>query len=132
MVAASAAAYVPLALTFTPLDWRTFGPFTLQTSRILLYLIYFLFGVAVGAYGLGRGLLASDGQLAKSWRWWVIGSLTIFAAATLVTIVAVTRQTTQLGWAAADDGGFAPLLRDVKLRFSEPLCSLLSQARPAF
>ena len=67
LVSASALAYAPLALAFTPWDWFQFGPFSFQFCRPLHYLVYFLAGAGVGAYGIGRGLLARDGWLACRW-----------------------------------------------------------------
>ena len=67
LVAVSALAYVPLALIYSPWDWTSYGPFSFQISRPLHYLVYFFAGCAVGAYGLDRGLLASDGALARHW-----------------------------------------------------------------
>ena len=58
LIAVSAIAYMPLAHRFTSLAWWSFGPFTFQTSRIVHYMVYFLIGVAVGAWGLNRGLLS--------------------------------------------------------------------------
>jgi hypothetical protein len=75
LAAISATAYIPLALIFTPWDWWYSGPFSLQTSRILHYLVYFFAGYALGAYGLDRGLLACDGSLARRWHIWAIASL---------------------------------------------------------
>jgi Acyltransferase family len=67
LVAASALAYVPLALVFTPWTWFHVGPFAFQLSRPLLYAVYFLAGLGVGAYGIERGLLAPTGWLARHW-----------------------------------------------------------------
>jgi len=67
----SAAAYVPLALLFGPSDWAQRGPFAFQLSRPLHYAMYFLAGVAIGACGIERGLLAPDGPLARHWRRWL-------------------------------------------------------------
>jgi hypothetical protein len=67
LVAASALAYVPLALVFTPWTWFHVGPFAFQLSRPLLYAVYFLAGLGVGAYGIERGLLAPTGWLAQHW-----------------------------------------------------------------
>ena len=78
LVAASAAAYLPMALAFNPFSWTSFGPFFFQTSRILHYLVYFLAGAAVGAYGLQRGLLAPDGALARRWPLWLTASWVAF------------------------------------------------------
>jgi hypothetical protein len=78
LVTVSAVAYVPLATTFTPWDWYQFGPFAFQPSRPLHYAVYFFAGVGIGAYGLERGLLATDGALARSWTRWLAGALAAF------------------------------------------------------
>jgi hypothetical protein len=65
---AATLAYVPLALIFGPFDWLERGPVSFQLSRPLLYGVYFLAGASVGAAGLGEGLLAPDGALARNWR----------------------------------------------------------------
>jgi Acyltransferase family len=64
---ASTFVYVPLALAFTPWRWLSFGPFSFQLSRPLLYAVYFFAGVSAGAAGLDRGLLKTDGVLARHW-----------------------------------------------------------------
>jgi hypothetical protein len=68
--AACVVAYVPLAMIFTPWRWADQGPVALQFSRPMLYGLFYLSGVAVGAYGLDRGLLSTDGALARYWRHW--------------------------------------------------------------
>ena len=67
----AALAYVPLAIAFTPWSWSEHGPFSLQLSRPLLYAVYYLAGLGVGAHGLERGLLARDGMLARRWSVWL-------------------------------------------------------------
>ena len=74
----SAIVYVPLALIYTPWAWTNYGPFSFQTSRPLHYLAYFFAGYAVGAYGLERGLLASEGALARRWAWWLVAAVVGF------------------------------------------------------
>jgi hypothetical protein len=68
LVAASALAYVPLALTFTPWTWFWAGPFAFQLCRPLLYAVYFFAGVGLGAHGIERGLLEPGGRLTQHWR----------------------------------------------------------------
>ncbi len=68
LVISSALAYVPLALLFTPWTWFHAGPFSFQLCRPLLYAVYFLTGVGVGAHGIERGLLAPGGWLARRWK----------------------------------------------------------------
>jgi peptidoglycan/LPS O-acetylase OafA/YrhL len=71
LVAASALAYVPLAIAFTPWDWSNHGPFAIQLSRPLHYAVYYFAGLGVGAFGLERGLLAPGGELARNWAGWL-------------------------------------------------------------
>lgn len=65
LVAVTLVAYVPLRLYFGPNHWLEFGPFSVQTSRILLYASYFFIGAGIGAVSLDQGLLSTNGQLAK-------------------------------------------------------------------
>ena len=67
LLAASAIAYVPLALAFTPWAWSESGPFAVQFSRPLLYAVYFFAGVGIGAAGIERGLVGVNGSLARHW-----------------------------------------------------------------
>jgi surface polysaccharide O-acyltransferase-like enzyme len=75
----SAIAYVPLALAFSAWDWTFLGPFSFQLSRPAHYLLYFAAGFALGGHGLDRGLLQSDGALAR--RWPVLLALAVATAA---------------------------------------------------
>jgi glucan biosynthesis protein C len=54
LVIASALAYVPLAVAFTPSAWLAFGPFGFQLSRPLHYPVYFFVGVGIGAPSVGE------------------------------------------------------------------------------
>lgn len=89
LAAVSAVAYIPLALAYSPFAWVNIGPIAFQPSRPLHYLVYFLAGLAVGAYGLDRGLLRSDGALARRWIAWLFTALAgfgVWAAATSATL----------------------------------------------
>jgi surface polysaccharide O-acyltransferase-like enzyme len=68
-----------MAAAFTPMEWVKAGPFFVQTSRLLLYGVYFIIGAAFGALGVDRGILAADGKLARRWPLWIIASLVMFA-----------------------------------------------------
>jgi hypothetical protein len=80
LIAASALGYVPLALAFTPWRWAAFGPFAIELSRPLHYVVYFFAGIGIGAGGVERGLLALDGVLARHWRRWLAAAFLTFAA----------------------------------------------------
>ena len=102
----SAVAYVPLALIFTPFRWSAWGPFTFQTSRGLNYLIYFLLGAGVGAYGHDRGLLSRAGQLARRWWLWCLAALLAFCVATAVGLAAFAAHLGSRNWEVAADSTF--------------------------
>jgi hypothetical protein len=78
LVAASAVAYIPLAMAYSPWIWDAVGPFSLQLSRPAHYLVYFFTGAAIGCYGLDRGLLACEGPLARNWMWWLAAAVVAF------------------------------------------------------
>ncbi len=75
LLAASAAAYVPLAIAFTPWAWSNSGLFALQFCRPLLYAVYFFAGIGIGAAGIERGLIAVDGILAQRWTYALAAAL---------------------------------------------------------
>ncbi|HEX3992931.1 MAG TPA: acyltransferase [Acetobacteraceae bacterium] len=78
LLGASILAYVPLALIFTPWLWAEHGPLGLQFSRPLLYCVLYCAGLGIGAHGLDRGLLASDGPLVRHWAVWFASALAAF------------------------------------------------------
>ncbi|MGA2572356.1 MAG: acyltransferase [Terracidiphilus sp.] len=80
LVAVSALVYAPMTLAFGPFSWAAWGPFVFQKSRILLYFVYFVAGIAIGACGLDRGLLAPKGKLARRWHLWVAAAIVAFVA----------------------------------------------------
>ena len=87
---ALALAYLPPTLAYNPFDWFVHGLFSFQLSRPFLYGVYFFAGVAIGAHGLGAGLLAPDGRLPQLWKRLAVASpLLLFAwmAATGVTLI---------------------------------------------
>jgi peptidoglycan/LPS O-acetylase OafA/YrhL len=82
------AGYTPLAAAYSPFTWGEFGPFALQFCRPLLYIAVFFAGFALGSYGLERGLLSTDGPLARHWRTWTalaIATFCIWAGLTSLT-----------------------------------------------
>jgi len=88
-LAVSAAAYVPMALAFTPWAWSDWGPFAVQYCRPPLYAVYFFAGVGIGRAGIERGLVAVDGVLARHWVWLLtaaLGSLALWIAFTARTM----------------------------------------------
>jgi hypothetical protein len=107
LVIASALAYVPLALAFTPSAWVAFGPFGFQLSRPLHYAVYFFAGVGLGACGIERGPFAPEGVLVRHWTLWLIaalGCLLLWMALTALTMANVG--STSLGLLVLDDLSF--------------------------
>jgi peptidoglycan/LPS O-acetylase OafA/YrhL len=80
----SADVYVPMVNAYGAYAWASFGPFVVQTSRLLHYLLYFLVGVSVGAAGIGDGLLASRGRLARRWLLWGVFMLIAYVGEMVV------------------------------------------------
>jgi glucans biosynthesis protein C len=62
----------------TPWQWIFFGPVSFQSGFASQYIIYFFAGVVVGALPLDRGLLRSEGPLARRWGRWLAGALAAF------------------------------------------------------
>jgi len=75
LLAASALAYVPLALAFTPWNWSNSGLLAVQLCRPLQYAVYFFAGLGVGVEGIDRGLVAADGPLPRHWARWLAAAL---------------------------------------------------------
>jgi peptidoglycan/LPS O-acetylase OafA/YrhL len=75
----SAVAYLPLRAVFGPESWAAVGPVSVQSSRALHYLVYFLAGVAIGDCEIGHGLLAPDGLLVRRWYRWTLRALGLSA-----------------------------------------------------
>ena len=98
MVALSLLAYLPAVLAVGPMHWATAGPFAVQTSRVLHYLLYFFLGIGVGVYALDKGLLALDGGLARRWWAWLAGAVVAFVAATVVVVVSLSPERPALPW----------------------------------
>lgn len=86
LLVVSAAVYVPMELAFGAERWLTFGPFSLQASRVLLYAAYFLAGIRIGASATESGFLAG---LARRWPIWLSAGLAAFALrlAVIVTLI---------------------------------------------
>lgn len=104
IVAASGIAFTGLALAFTPVQWFAFGPFAVQSARILHYAIYFTAGIGVGAAGLAAGLLAPAGKLAK--RWWVwalLAPLSVVVAGAVAIASYVLKAASAPVWQIASD-----------------------------
>jgi hypothetical protein len=78
MVAASALAYAPLALAFSPWRWRALGPFSLQLCRPALYFVFFFAAFAIGCREFDDGLLGRDGPLAQRWAHLLVAAVAGF------------------------------------------------------
>lgn len=90
LLGVSALTYLPLAAMVSPLRWSSFGPFFFQTSRILHYAVYFVAGAGIGSFGLGRGLLAHDGKLARRWSLWLLTALAAFVLAVVTSLATLS------------------------------------------
>jgi hypothetical protein len=114
LVAASAVAYVPLALVFTPWAWSNSGFLAVQWSRPLLYGVYFFAGMGIGTGGIDVGLVAADGALARRWKLWLA--------------VAIVSQLAWMGVMSLTMDGTAPIAVDV----AADLCFVIACASGCF
>jgi surface polysaccharide O-acyltransferase-like enzyme len=69
-----------MRLAFGDASWWEIGPMPIQTSRILLYIVYFFAGVIAGATNLRAGLLAENGELARRWPLWLAVTVVSYGA----------------------------------------------------
>lgn len=87
LFACASVAFVALEFPFGGLSWWQWGPFQVQSARVLMYFTYFLFGVGLGAAGLTDGVLAPEGPLARRWKLW-LNLAPLACVAALVAIIA--------------------------------------------
>ena len=104
---AATLAYVPLAVAFTPWSWSESGPLSIQFSRPLLYTVLYVAGLGVGAFGLERGLLASDGMLPRRWPRCLAAALCSFVAWMGLTALAMRYPNVPLALQIVVDSIFA-------------------------
>jgi peptidoglycan/LPS O-acetylase OafA/YrhL len=104
LVTASALAYVPLAMSFDPGRWASFGPFSFQVSRALHYAVYFSAGAGLGAAGLVAGQLTPGSKLARRWPLWMAAAAGAFLLAAAAFLVLLSQGTAagQGMWAIVD------------------------------
>jgi len=103
LFAVSACGYLPLAVALDPGSWASFGPFSFQVSRPLLYAVYFFTGVGLGAAGLSSGLLTPGEKLARRWVVWMMASVGAFLLTAALFFVALSRgAATGKDWAVVD------------------------------
>ncbi len=87
LLGASIVAYLPPVLYLTASHWLVAGPFGVQTSRVLLYALYFIAGMGIGALAFDKGLLAGNGGLARRWPVWLAATIISYGCiAGLITV----------------------------------------------
>ena len=79
LAVAAIAAFIPLFFTVGGVAWFSQGPFQVQAARTLIYTVYFLAGVGIGARHLGQGVIAPGGSLARHWRAYLVIAAALFA-----------------------------------------------------
>ena len=99
LVALSIIAYLPLLAIFGSTRWFAFGPFTVQTSRIGLYALYFFAGIVAGRQGLPRDLQGSEGPLQRHWARWICLAALLFGLIVGVQALRLTAALTLPGFA---------------------------------
>lgn len=80
LAALSCAAYLPMALHFGGTSWWSWGPFFVQSSRLLHYFVYFAMGMCLGAFGTEIPLFERAGHLARRWWLWSVAMIPAYLA----------------------------------------------------
>jgi GNAT superfamily N-acetyltransferase len=80
LAVAAIIAYVPMLFEVGAVRWFNWGPLQVQLSRVVLYGVFFLAGMGIGAADIDRGLLARSGALAQGWLISVIAAGLSFGA----------------------------------------------------
>ncbi len=86
LAALSFAAYVPMATHFGGQTWWSWGPFFVQSSRVLHYFVYFAMGVSLGAFGTEIPIFERTGRLAQRWWLWSLGMVVAFLVLTALVL----------------------------------------------
>lgn len=103
LFAVASVGYLVLELWIGGLNWWTWGPFTIQGGRTLLYFAYFVTGIALGARPLHEGVLAEDGALARQWKRWSNIAGMAFALAIVAIIAAFSARPLRMPLHVATD-----------------------------
>jgi hypothetical protein len=74
LIVAAAVAYVPMLFHFGAVRWFNLGPLQVQASRVVIYGVFFLAGIGIGAVNIDEGLLGRAGDLARRWYLWFIAA----------------------------------------------------------
>ncbi|MBR0874435.1 acyltransferase [Bradyrhizobium tropiciagri] len=90
LVVASALFYLPPLIYYGQNRWFEFGPFSVQSSRVLLYACYFFIGAGIGAAQLENGVLSANGRLTQR-RWFWTG-VTLIPYALMWVMIYIKRQ----------------------------------------
>ena len=89
LLGVSIAVYLPPVLYYTASHWFVAGPFGVQASRLLLYALYFIAGMGIGALSFEKGLLAGNGALARRWPVWL--AATIVSYGCIIGLIVIKR-----------------------------------------
>jgi hypothetical protein len=103
--------HVPLRLIVGEASWIGVGPVTVQTSRIVLYAVYFMIGVSIGSVHSESDLFPHDGVLTRRWPLWSIIALIVLLVLVELAYIKSTWpsdiQTLPLWWQTLDGVVFA-------------------------
>jgi hypothetical protein len=78
-------AYTPLSLLVGQYTWTGWGPFDFQLNRIILYAVFFLFGVCLGSGDWETYFFTNNKFLQKGWPFWAISCLLCYAVIEVIS-----------------------------------------------
>ena len=119
LAALSLAVYAPMAIEFGAGKWWSWGPFSVQASRLLDYFVYFALGVCLGAFGTEIAFLQRMGPLARTVWLWGLAMVVAFVAVAALAQTARTTEATILFPVSCAASSFFVIA--AVIRFARPL-----------
>jgi glucan biosynthesis protein C len=80
-----AIAYIPLSLWVGQYTWTGWGPFDFQLNRIVLYAVFFLFGVSLGSGDWEQHFFTNNKLMRKGWPFWAFLCLVCYAIVEIIS-----------------------------------------------
>lgn len=98
LMALSVAAYAPLRAIYGPFRWFAFGPIYGQTSRVLLYFVYFAWGIVAGMQPDVSTTFSSESGLARTHGRWIVAAILMFGVSVPTFVAASQDPSSAASW----------------------------------
>lgn len=85
-IAVALGAYLPALYAYGPAQWVSWGPFAVQASRFVLYMVFFIVGATTGSQGVNHELFGNKSPFARWWAVFAIAGCAAFGGIVLIQI----------------------------------------------